>query len=194
MSTEPGDWRQRPGAPLSSGFGRRCVAAQAGHRPSLRRLHAGRNSSSGLVQKFVALEKNASLRWILRPPVIASEAKQSRAVVLTRSELLRRFASRNDGCLFDLKNFAFSTLAHSEAARGEAVAFGQGFELGPDHVFGNAAHAGRGVKAAIGAGDHAVLGSRSLDRRAESANRGNGLHRTDSGRVSMPGRGLRPPR
>src|ERR1700746_769177 len=32
------------------------------------------------------------------------------------------------------------------------------------------------------------LGSRSLDRRAESASHGNGLRRTDSGRVSMPGR------
>jgi fido (protein-threonine AMPylation protein) len=38
------------------------------------------------------------------------------------------------------------------------------------------------------------LGSRSLDRRAESASHSNGLRRTDSGRVSMRGPGSRPPR
>jgi hypothetical protein len=34
--------------------------------------------------------------------------------------------------------------------------FGHGFELGPDDVFGDAAHAGRGVKTAIGTGNHPV--------------------------------------
>jgi hypothetical protein len=75
------------------------------------------------------------------------------------ARLLR--CARNDECVFDLKNFAFSTLPHAEAVGDEAVAFGQDFEVRPDDIFGNAAHADRGVKAAIGAGNHADRALRS---------------------------------
>src|SRR6185437_10338523 len=37
-----------------------------------------------------------------------------------------------------------------------AGAVGHGAELGPDDVLGDAAHPGRGVEAAIGAGEHAA--------------------------------------
>jgi len=55
--------------------------------------------------------------------------------------------------------------------RGDPGALGHCRELSPHHVFGDTAHAGRGVEAAIGAGHHA---SRVTDR---SPRHGRGAHR-----------------
>src|SRR3984893_15663296 len=55
--------------------------------------------------------------------------------------------------------------SHPQPLGSNAGACGQRFALGPDDVFGDAAHSGRGVEPAIGAGDDAV---RIADRRRDA--------------------------